>query len=200
MSTRDSRIVDHSPDDGRDTAPLLRERSGDSVLLSFLSAPVIKEGRHAMAVEIKTLHRGDDAVLMNVAPEVFDNPVDPGLAAEFLADPRHHIVVAVDDDMVVGFASAVHYIHPDKPAELWINEVGLAQTHQRQGLGKALLKSLLDVGKTLKCTEAWVLTDRGNSAAMALYAWAGGTEGLGGAGANAPVVGYTFSLTRHLSE
>ena len=32
-----------------------------------------------MAIEIKVLHRGDDSILMNVAPEVFDNAIDPAL-------------------------------------------------------------------------------------------------------------------------
>ena len=32
-----------------------------------------------MAIEIKVLQRGDDSILMNVAPEVFDNAIDPEL-------------------------------------------------------------------------------------------------------------------------
>jgi hypothetical protein len=52
-------------------------------------------------------------VLMNVAAEVFDNPINPALANEFLEDPRHHIAIAIDDGLVVGFGSGVDYIHPD---------------------------------------------------------------------------------------
>jgi ribosomal protein S18 acetylase RimI-like enzyme len=147
-----------------------------------------------MAVEIKVLQRGDEAVLMNVAPEVFDNPIDPELTREFLADPRHHIAVAIDDGLVVGFASGVHYVHPDKPPELWINEVGLAPTHQRRGLGKAVLNALLEVGRAHKCTAAWVVTDRTNIAAMALYSSAGGTEGADDSGPANGMVGYSFTL------
>jgi aminoglycoside 6'-N-acetyltransferase I len=75
--------------------------------------------------------------------------------------------------VIVGFASGVHYVHPDKPAELFINEVGIAPSHHRLGLGKAVVTSLLEVGRRLGCREAWVLTDRENTAAMALYASAG---------------------------
>jgi ribosomal protein S18 acetylase RimI-like enzyme len=147
-----------------------------------------------MAIEIKVLHRGDENVLMTVAPAVFDNPIDTELTKEFLEDPRHHIAVAIDDGLVVGFASGVHYIHPDKPPELWVNEVGLAPTHRRRGLGKAVLKALFEVGRAQNCTVAWVLTYRTNVAAMALYASVGGTEGVDDSGPSKALLGYSFAL------
>ena len=115
-------------------------------------------------------------MLLNVAPDVFDNDPDAQLSAEFLADPRHHLAVAIEAGLIVGFASAVHYVHPDKTPELWINEVGVAPTHQQRGLGKKLLRELLAVGQSLGCSEAWVLTDRPNAQAMRLYASVGGVE------------------------
>jgi ribosomal protein S18 acetylase RimI-like enzyme len=128
-----------------------------------------------MALEIKLLGRQDAGVLANVAPDVFDDPIDVGRANEFLADPRHHLAVAVEDGLVVGFLSAVHYVHPDKPRpELWINEVGVAATHRRRGLGTRLLRAVFALARGLGCAEAWwVLTDRANTAAMRLYAAAG---------------------------
>jgi ribosomal protein S18 acetylase RimI-like enzyme len=152
-----------------------------------------------MAIEIKVLQRGDDSILMNVAPEVFDNPIDPKLTREFLEDPRHHIVVAIDAGLVVGFASGVHYLHPDKRPELWINEVALAPTHRRRGLGKALLRELFEAGRIHNCTVAWVLTDRGNTAAMALYSSLGGTEGADDSGTSDSTLGYSFNLLNPLN-
>jgi ribosomal protein S18 acetylase RimI-like enzyme len=148
-----------------------------------------------MAIEVKVLQRGDDGVLMNVAAEVFDKPVDAGLTKEFLEDPRHHIAVVIDDGMVVGFASGVHYIHPDKPAELWINEVAVGPTHRRRGLGKAVVRALLEVGRSHDCKVAWVLTDRNNVAAMALYRSVGGTEGADETGPGHAMIGYSFAIT-----
>jgi ribosomal protein S18 acetylase RimI-like enzyme len=148
-----------------------------------------------MAIKIKVLQSRDDSILMNVAPEVFDNPIDPALTREFLEDPRHHIAVAIDAGLVVGFASGVHYVHPDKQPELWINEIALAPTHRRRGLGKALLKALFEVGRAHRCTVAWVLTDRGNAAAMALYSSIGGAEGADDSGTSDATLGYTFDLT-----
>jgi GNAT superfamily N-acetyltransferase len=54
----------------------------------------------------------------------------------------------------VGFASGLHYIHPDKQPELWINEMGVAPTHRGRGLGKDLLKALFEVGRAQNCTAA----------------------------------------------
>jgi ribosomal protein S18 acetylase RimI-like enzyme len=140
-----------------------------------------------MSLEIKVLTGADAALLQRVADEVFDNPVDPKLTAEFLADPRHALCVAVDDGTIVGFASGVRYVHPDKPSEFWINEVAVAPPHQRRGLAKAIVVELLAFAKSEGCGEAWVLTDEDNGPARALYAAAGGEESLG-------VVMVTFPL------
>ena len=145
-----------------------------------------------MTIEIKVLRTGDEAVLANVAPEVFDNPVDPDLTREFLADLRHHIAVAIDDGLVVGFASALHYIHPDKPPELWINEVAVAPTHHQRGLGKAVLAALFTVGRTHGCGNAWVLTNASNAPAMALYRSLDGEAAPPGMGED--MVGFDFRL------
>jgi aminoglycoside 6'-N-acetyltransferase I len=131
-------------------------------------------------MEIRLLRRGDEAVLMNVAPDVFDDPIDPTATRVFLNDPRHHIAVAVDDGVVVGFVSAVHYVHPDKARpEMWINEVAVASTHRQRGLARGMLDALFGLARELDCAEAWVLTDRSNDAAMALYASAGGKAAPG---------------------
>lgn len=155
---------------------------------------------NAVPIELKLLSRGDDHVLMNVAAGVFDNPIDPDLTEEFLEDPRHHIVCAIDDGLVVGFASAVHYVHPDKAPELWINEIAVAPAHRRRGLAKSMLESLFEVGRMQRCAGAWVLTDRENAAAMALYVSAGGTEGADDRGPSDRTLGYSFDLQQRPNE
>ena len=141
---------------------------------------------------IQTLSLTD--LLLHPADGVFDNPVDESYAREFLADPRHHIVVALSEGVVIGFASAVHYIHPDKPPELWINEVGVADAHQGRGVGKAIMNELLRLEKQLGCANAWVLTDRSNEAANRLYKSAGGQIAEGN------VVMYEFIIPSELTK
>ena len=127
-------------------------------------------------VEIRMIGPGERAELACIAEDVFDGPIDTALADEFLSDPRHHLAIATVRGEVVGFASAVHYVHPDKPPQLFVNEVGVAPGWRRQGLARRLLETLLARGKALGCVEAWVGTEVGNAAARALYASAGGVE------------------------
>ncbi|MEM8641607.1 MAG: GNAT family N-acetyltransferase [Cyanobacteria bacterium P01_G01_bin.54] len=145
-----------------------------------------------MAIVIRVLEPGDHRILRQVAPDVFDNPVDPALAVEFLTDPRHHLVVALDGQTVVGMASAVDYVHPDKSVALWINEVGVSPAYQRQGIGRQLLETLLALGRELGCEAAWLGAESDNVAANALYRAAGGKPRL--------FVMYSFELADDPSE
>lgn len=125
---------------------------------------------------IRLLDEDDTSVLKVVAEGVFDHDIHPRWLAEFMQDKRHHLAVAVLAGQVVGMASAVHYVHPDKGPELWINEVGVAPPHQGQGIGRQLMQALLAHGRTLGCAEAWVLTGPDNEAARHLYTAVGGQE------------------------
>lgn len=125
---------------------------------------------------VRVLGRDDEQVLERVAAEVFDYPIDPKWTAEFFGDPRHHLAVAIEDGVVIGIASGVHYVHPDKSPELWVNEIGVAPPYRRRGIGQQLLRALFERGKELGCAEAWLGTETTNTAARRLYAAAGGKE------------------------
>lgn len=139
-----------------------------------------------MPITVRLLGPADAAVLERVAADVFDAPVDARWTRCFLDDPRHHLAVALDDGVVVGMASAVDYVHPDKAPQLWINEVGVAVSHRRRGIGRRLVDALLAHGRELGCTEAWLGTEATNVAARRLYESAGG--------AAAPFLLYSFAL------
>ena len=135
---------------------------------------------------VRMLTEADEALLLHADADVFDEQVDPKLAAQFLTDPRHHMAAAILDGTMVGMASAVHYVHPDKPAELWINEVGVARRCQRQGIARQLMQTLFGHAKALGCGQAWVATELDNAAARSLYRSAGGAEEV--------IAYYTFRL------
>lgn len=124
---------------------------------------------------VRLLTPADAALLATVGTEVFDHPPQPHWSAEFLADPRHHLAAAfAPDGRLIGFASGVHYLHPDQAPQLFINEVGVADGWSGQGLGRRLVEALLAHARALGCTQAWVATEPDNHAALALYAKAGG--------------------------
>lgn len=122
-----------------------------------------------MAIAIRVLRAGDEAVLDRVAPGVFDEAVKPELAREFLAEPRFHLVVALDGDLVVGMASGLVHMHPDKGPEFFVNEVGVDDGYRRQGIGKRLMRAILHEARAAGCAEAWLGTETDNAEALALY-------------------------------
>ena len=129
-----------------------------------------------MPATVRVLNSTEAHVLSNVAPDVFDGPVHPDYTAEFFADPRHHLAVALDGEMVVGMASGIRYVHPDKAPELFIDEVGVSPEYQGRGLGRQMLDALIAHARGLGCVAAWVLTEDENSVARKLYASVGGME------------------------
>lgn len=128
------------------------------------------------------------SLLDSVDEDVFDHQVQPDLLKLFLANPANLLVVAVAEGRVVGMASGISYVHPDKPLALFINEVGVSGRFHRQGLGRELVSRLLEKGKELGCTEAWVATELGNRPARALY------ESLGGVPDDEHAVVYVYPL------
>ena len=123
-----------------------------------------------MSIKIQLLTKDRAPLLSNVAPEVFDCEIKPRYVQAFLEDPRHVMYIATEDQVVVGMASAVEYFHPDKPAQLWINEVGVALTHRRRGIGKRLIKALIAEAEDRKCAYAWLGTDADNTPAQKCFA------------------------------
>ncbi|NJS39312.1 MAG: GNAT family N-acetyltransferase [Rhodobacteraceae bacterium] len=113
--------------------------------------------------------------------DVFDGParrdwVLRTLGPDGQPDPRNLLMLAILAGEVVGFASGTVIDHPDKPPTLFINEVGVNDSAQRQGIGRALLQAIRTAGRARGCQASWVTTEAENSAARALYRAEGGAE------------------------
>lgn len=123
-----------------------------------------------MNPEIRPLTPNDIHLLEDADKDLFDDPIVNSSAREFLADSRHHFVAALIDGRMIGFASAVVYVHPDKPAsELWINEIGVLPEFRRRGIATDIMQELKSLALDLGCSDVWVLTEQCNEAAMSLY-------------------------------
>ena len=128
-----------------------------------------------MTVTLKRMQPGDDLDFTDIAPDVFDEPIDLDRLAAYLSEPGHLMILAFEDERVVGQCAAVIHRHPDKATELYVDEVGTASTHLRQGIATSMLEAMFDWGRELGCREAWLGTELDNAAANALYKKAGGT-------------------------
>jgi len=122
-----------------------------------------------LGLAIRQVKSGDEALFDRVADHVFDVAVDRQRLAAYLASPGHLMLVALLDGAVVAQVAAVVHRHPDKPTELYIDEVGVTPALQRRGIAREMLAEMLALGKALGCEEAWVGTEPGNAAARGLY-------------------------------
>ena len=122
-----------------------------------------------MEVQIIRAAPAQAGLLDRVAEDVFDERIDLGRLAAYLADPSHLMVLAVSNGEVIGQARGVVHRHPDEPTELYIDNLGVTPTRKREGVATRLLDDLVDWGRDLGCAHAWVGTEVDNEAARALY-------------------------------
>ncbi|MEZ5660664.1 MAG: GNAT family N-acetyltransferase [Burkholderiaceae bacterium] len=140
-----------------------------------------------------TIHLVDPAcasLLDRVDDDVFDHAVRPELLREFLESSSNVLVVAVAEGLVVGMATGIAYVHPDKPLSLFINEVGVSARHRQRGIGRRLVVAVLEWACARGCVEAWVATEGGNIAARSLYLSTGAVQD------EEPAVVYVYPLSQ----
>jgi aminoglycoside 3-N-acetyltransferase I len=123
-------------------------------------------------VNVRRLAPGDEAVVLRLATRQ-----PPRRVEELLADGRTFFLVAENDREPVGFVLAYELLrrHGD-PSQLFVYEVDVEERHRRRGVATALLRELARLAAAAGIPEGFVLTDRGNEPAMALYAAAGGVR------------------------
>lgn len=119
-------------------------------------------------VEIVRIDATNKALLERV-DDVFDGSIKPDRVAAYVAQANHHMLVAVADGRVIGQVLAVVHRHPDKPTELYIDDLAVAEAHQRQGIATRLVRAAIEQGRRAGCEEIWVGTEPDNEAAGAFY-------------------------------
>jgi GNAT superfamily N-acetyltransferase len=124
-------------------------------------------------VVVKRLGPGDEVEAQRFG-EAFDATVEPGLAARYLADERHHFLGAYLDEAPAGVVTATEILRPDKPPELFLNELVVFPASRRRGVAGSLLAELKRLAADRGCISIWVLTEEDNEGGMATYRAAGG--------------------------
>lgn len=82
-----------------------------------------------------------------------------------LPDEQHKFIVALSEDgELLGYVGMMYVLD-----EGYISNVAVAPAQRRQGIGRALLKRLLDMAAELELAFVSLEVRHGNSAAIALY-------------------------------
>ena len=127
-----------------------------------------------MTIELRRMQPGEEAAFARIAPDVFDEPVHAERLAAYLREPGHLLVLAFEDGVVVGQCAGVIHRHPDKVTELYVDEVGTASTHLRQGIATRMVEALFAWAREHGAEEAWLGTELDNLEANGLYRKLGG--------------------------
>jgi GNAT superfamily N-acetyltransferase len=79
------------------------------------------------------------------ARHLFDASPLPEATERFLADERHHLLIAYVDGAPAGMITGVEMTHPDKGTEMFLYELGVEEAFGGRGLGRALAAALADL-------------------------------------------------------
>ena len=107
-----------------------------------------------------------------VADDVFDAPPTLERLSDFLAQENHALFLAVDRDsqMIVGQVRGIVHYQPDGARQLYLDNLGVTGTRQRQGIGRALVERLMHWAETNYAVElCWLGTEPENNDANAFY-------------------------------
>lgn len=121
----------------------------------------------------------DDALLGLLNHDWPDEPWTLDQAAAFVANPDNLLLLATTPDLICGIVIAHRLQRLDaRRAEVLLYSIDVQETMRRQGIGHALVEATTAWAQELDADCTWVLTERSNHAAMALYRAAGGSDDI----------------------
>ncbi len=123
------------------------------------------------------LIRKVDAAFIDQLNGLFDEGTewDSQQGEKFLKDSNNALFVAFLENQAVEFLTANRLQRFDKRgAEVLLYEIGVREDARQKGIGRALIREVKLWAKEVGADEVWVLTNRSNTAAIALYQLMGG--------------------------
>ncbi|HKO05287.1 MAG TPA: GNAT family N-acetyltransferase [Candidatus Acidoferrales bacterium] len=126
-------------------------------------------------MKVKRLDTDDLAMLVSTVRSFKGREISAGHAQDFLADPRHFVIVAETGGEPVGFLLAYRLERMDRPsAKMFIYEIEVAEAHRRKGMGTSLIGAIREIVRREGLMNAFVLTNHSNEGAVAFYKSTGG--------------------------
>jgi GNAT superfamily N-acetyltransferase len=122
--------------------------------------------------EIRELWPGDEAMLVR-AVSTFRR-VDAAAPDLFLEDPRSHLLVALDDEEIVGWAYGYELLRPEGRWMMFMQQIDVVLDRRREGIGRALLDRFVEIARSKGHRKMWLYTDAGDAVARRLYDGASG--------------------------
>lgn len=116
---------------------------------------------------VRRAKRGDAALVRSVLSRF--KGYEASEPAEFLDDPRNLLLVAEDDEGLVGWLYAYELLRPEGQRATLLYEVEVLDRAQGRGHGRAMVEVLLAEARARGHLKMWVVTDEDNEAAKALY-------------------------------
>lgn len=116
-------------------------------------------------VTLRPMRWPDIEAVHALETEVFD--VDPWSAEQFwgeLAHPTRRYLVAELDGSIVGYAG-VYLLPPDSD----VQTIAVSSAAQGRGIGKLLLRALIDIALELGCVQLLLEVRSDNESALAMY-------------------------------
>ena len=107
----------------------------------------------------------------------------------YLETPGTLIFVATTDDEITGWCWGYQLPRPDGASMLYLHHLAVADSHRRQGVGRALLTTFMTAGRSAGATKMFLTTGADNTPAHNLYDSVGG-----GLATQGPTVNYWFLL------
>ena len=101
-------------------------------------------------------------------------PIDDAALAEFLADSSHYLLLAVENEKVAGSLHGYALRHPyRREPQFFLYGIDVRPACRNHGIGTALVERFILEAQNAGAFEVWVLTNRSNRAAMAMYGHSG---------------------------
>jgi len=138
--------------------------------MTLMPATTLAEPRN-IAIRIFRAQPPDLEFARQAVVEVHNrNLTDDATLIEFLSDRSRYLLLAVQQDRVLGSLHGQALRHPHRcEPQFLLYEIDVRPEYGNQGVGKALVQSFIEEAEAAGAFEAWVLTDESNPAALAMY-------------------------------